>query len=139
MSGFKKFLLRGNVVELAIAVVIGAAFTDIVKTVVRGIITPLIGIFGGIPDFSSWYVTINNSRFLIGEVINAMISFAIIATIVYFLVVMPMMRLIDRFAPGDPVVPKRDCPECLSKIPEAARRCMYCTAEVAPVERAVRA
>jgi large conductance mechanosensitive channel len=139
MSGFKKFLLRGNVVDLAIAVVIGVAFTDIVKVLVRGLIMPLIGVFGGLPDFSGWVVTVNNSQFLVGEVINAAISFVIIATIVYFLIVLPMAKFVERFAPGDPGVPKRDCPECLSKIPEAARRCMFCTAEVAPVERATRA
>jgi large conductance mechanosensitive channel len=103
------------------------------------LITPLIGVFGGIPDFSGWFVTINNSRFLIGEVINAIIGFVIIAAIVYFFIVMPMTKFLERFAPGDPGIPKRDCPECLSKIPEAARRCMFCTAQVAPVERPITA
>jgi large conductance mechanosensitive channel len=135
MSGFRKFLLRGNVVDLAVAVVIGAAFSDIIKVFVRGLVTPLIGVFGGIPDFSSVVFTVNNSRFLIGEVVNAIITFLVIATIVYFFVVMPVARLMERFAPGDPGTPKRDCPECLSKIPEAARRCMFCTAQVTPIER----
>src|SRR5688500_16574476 len=133
MSGFRKFLLRGNVVDLAVAVVIGAAFTSIIQAFVKGFITPLIGMFGGIPDFSTWFVTVNNSRFLIGEFINALISFVIIAFIVYYFVVVPVGRLLERFAPGDPGVPTRECPECLSKIPEAARRCMFCTAEVTPV------
>ncbi len=135
MSGFQKFLLRGNVVELAVAVVIGAAFSDIVKVIVRGLITPLIGVFGGIPDFSGWVVTVRGSNFLVGEVINAVISFVVIAAIVYFFVVVPMTRLIERLAPGDPGKPKRECPECLNMIPEEARRCMYCTAQVAPIER----
>ncbi len=135
MSGFQKFILRGNVVDLAVAVVIGAAFSDIVKVIVRGFITPLIGVFGGIPDFSGWVLTVRGSNFLVGEVINAMISFLVIAAIVYFFVVVPMTKLVERFAPGDPGVPKRECPECLNKIPEPARRCMFCTAEVTPIER----
>src|SRR5918911_908518 len=99
--GFRKFLLRGNVVDLAIAVVIGAAFTSVVQALVKGFITPLIGIFGGIPDFSTWYVTVNNSRFLIGEFINALISFLIIAAIVHFFIVLPMSKFLERFAPGE--------------------------------------
>jgi large conductance mechanosensitive channel len=134
MSGFRKFLLRGNVVDLAVAVVIGAAFTSVIQALVKGFITPLIGIFGGIPDFSTWYVTVNNSRFLIGEFINALISFVIVAAIVYFFVVLPMSKFLERYAPGEPAVPKRECPECLSKIPDGARRCAFCTAEVAPAE-----
>jgi large conductance mechanosensitive channel len=130
MSGFRKFLLRGNVVDLAVAVVIGAAFTSVIQAFVRGFITPLIGVFGGIPDFTAWYFTVNNSRFLIGEFINALIGFLIIAAIVYFFVVVPMSAFLERFAPGEPAVPKRECPECLSKIPEGARRCAFCTAEV---------
>ena len=133
MSGFRKFLLRGNVVDLAVAVVIGAAFTSVIQALVKGFITPLIGIFGGIPDFSAWYVTVNNSRFLIGEFINALISFLIVAAIVYFFVVLPMAKFLERYAPGEPAVPKRECPECLSKIPEGARRCAFCAAEVPPV------
>src|ERR1043166_6815870 len=101
MSGFRKFLLRGNVVDLAIAVVIGAAFSDIVKVFVRGFVTPLIGLFGGGPDFASMVVTVNNIHFLVGELVNAIIGFIIVAAIIYYLVVVPMGRLMDRFAPGD--------------------------------------
>src|SRR3954466_699763 len=90
MGGFKKFILRGNVVDLAVGIVIGAAFTGVVQSLVKGIITPLIGIFGGIPDFSAWYVTVNGSRFLIGEFINTLLSFLILAAVVYFFVVMPV-------------------------------------------------
>ncbi len=133
MSGFRKFLLRGNVVDLAVAVVIGAAFTSVIQAFVRGFITPLIGVFGGIPDFAAWYFTVNNSRFLVGEFINALLSFVIVAAIVYFFVVLPMSKFLERFAPGEPAVPKRECPECLSKIPEGARRCAFCTAEIAPM------
>ena len=135
MSGFRKFLLRGNVVDLAVAVVIGAAFGAVVQAFVKGFITPLIGVFGGIPDFSTWYVTVNNSRFAIGEFINALLAFLVIATVVYFVVVLPVTRLQDRFASEAPTGPRtRECPECLSKIPMAAHRCAFCCAEVAPAE-----
>lgn len=133
MTGFRKFLLRGNVVDLAVGVVIGAAFGGVVAAFVKGLITPLIGAFGGIPDFSEWAVAINGSRFAIGEFINALLSFLIVATVIYFFVVVPMNRLMERFQTDTPTGPKtRDCPECLSKVPEAARRCAFCTAEIAP-------
>jgi large conductance mechanosensitive channel len=133
MGGFKKFLLRGNVVDLAIAVVIGAAFTGIVNAFVKDFITPLIGVFGGVPDFSSVVFTVNNSRFLVGDFINALLSFVIIALIVYYFVVVPVNRLMEMSRSNEPVGPKtRECPECLSKIPVAARRCAFCTATVTP-------
>ena len=128
MEGFKKFLLRGNVVDLAVAVVIGAAFGVVVQSLVKGFITPLIGAFGGVPDFSALSFTVNNSRFLVGEFINALVSFIIIAAVVYFVVVVPVNRLMDLSRlPAPPAVPTRECPECLSKIPAAARRCAFCT------------
>jgi large conductance mechanosensitive channel len=131
VSGFNKFILRGNVVELAVAVIIGAAFTAVVSAFAKGFITPLIGVFGGVPDFSSVGFTINNSRFLIGDFINAVISFLITAAIVYYLVVLPVTKMQERSKTEEPVGPKtRECPECLSKIPVAARRCAFCTAEV---------
>ena len=132
MDGFKKFILRGNVLDLAVAVVIGAAFTAVVTAFVKGFITPLIGVFGGVPDFSSVYFTVNNSRFLVGEFINALLSFLMIAIVIYFLVVLPVNKLNERISPPPPSK-TRDCPECLSKIPMAARRCAFCTAEVQPV------
>lgn len=131
MEGFKKFLLRGNVVDLAVAVVIGAAFGAVVQAFVKGFITPLIGVFGGIPDFSALSFTINNSIFPIGEFINALLSFLLIALIVYFFVVAPVNRLMERAKPAEPPAqPTRECPECLSKVPTAARRCAFCTAEI---------
>ncbi len=131
MSGFKKFLLRGNVVDLAVAVVIGAAFGTVIQAFVKDIITPIIGMFGGIPNFSTWTVTINGSQFLIGDFINAVLAFIIIALIVYFFVVLPLQRLMDRFnPPPPPPETQRDCPYCLSKIPKQASRCPYCTSEV---------
>jgi large conductance mechanosensitive channel len=130
-DGFKKFLLRGNVVDLAVAVVIGAAFKDIVDTMVKGLITPLIGIFGGLPDFSALSFSINNSRFLVGTFINAIVSFVILAAVIYFLVVLPTNRLMERLQAQAPEPQTtRECPECLSKIPIKATRCAFCSAEV---------
>jgi large conductance mechanosensitive channel len=132
MSGFRKFILRGNVVDLAVAVVVGAAFGAVVQALVKDLITPLIGAFGGVPDFSALYFSVNNSRFLIGDFINAILSFLVIAVVVYYFVVMPVSRLMARFTPEPPPpAPTRACPECLSKIPVAARRCAFCTAAVA--------
>ncbi len=132
MSGFKKFLLQGNVVDLAVAVVIGVAFGAVVTALVKDLITPILGAFGGLPDFSAWVFTINGSKFLIGDFINALISFVVIASVVYFLVILPVQRLMDRFKPAPVVAPEtvRECPYCLSKIPKAATRCAFCTAEV---------
>lgn len=133
LDGFKKFMLRGNVVDLAVAVVVGAAFKDIVDTMVRGFITPLLGVFGGVPDFSALSFSINNSRFLVGEFINAVVAFVILAAVIYFIVVVPTNRLMARMAPKEPEPQTtRDCPQCLSKIPLKATRCAFCTAEVAP-------
>jgi large conductance mechanosensitive channel len=128
MSGFKKFILRGNVVDLAVGVVIGAAFAAVVTAFVKGFITPLIGIFGGVPDFSQNVFEINGSQFLWGEFVNALLAFLLIALIVYFLVVVPVNRLMDMAKTETPVEPTtRECPECLSKIPIKARRCAFCT------------
>ena len=130
LGGFKKFILRGNVVDLAVGIVIGAAFTGVVQSLVKGVIMPLIGIFGGIPDFSAWSATINGSRFLIGDFINALLSFLMIAAVVYFLVVKPVNALMARRKTEPPVDENvRECPACLSSIPSAARRCAFCTTE----------
>jgi large conductance mechanosensitive channel len=131
MDGFKKFLMRGNVLDLAVAVVIGAAFTGVINSIVKGLITPLIGVFGGVPDFSAVVFTINNSQFAIGDVINATLAFLITAAVVYFVIVAPVNRLMDMRKSQEPTGPlTRECPECLSKIPLAARRCAFCTAVV---------
>src|SRR5215207_2378662 len=139
LGGFKKFILRGNVVDLAVGIVIGAAFTGVVQSLVKGIITPLIGVFGGIPDFSTWFITVNGSRFMIGEFINALVSFLILALVVYFLVVMPVNTLMDKYRSEPQPAPTKECPECLSKIPELARRCAHCTAQLEPPSEAVAA
>ncbi|GIW07715.1 MAG: large-conductance mechanosensitive channel [Dehalococcoidia bacterium] len=133
IKGFRDFILRGNVVDLAVAVIIGTAFTAIVNSLVADIITPFLGIFGGIPDFSAWSFTVNGSRFAIGSFLNAVISFLVMAAVVYFFIVLPTNRAMERFKPEPPSpAPTRDCPECLSKIPAAARRCAFCSAEVTP-------
>src|SRR5690242_15247638 len=131
MQGFRKFILRGNVVDLAVAVVIGAAFGAVVTALVKDIITPLIGAFGGVPDFSALFFTVNNSKFLIGDFINAVLSFVILAAVVYYLVVLPVGRVMDRFMPAPPPpAATRECPFCLSKIPVKATRCAFCTSEL---------
>ena len=129
---FREFILRGNVVDLAIAVVIGAAFGAVVAAFVADFVTPLIAAIGGKPDFSSLAFTINGSRFTYGAFFNALLSFLIIAAVVYFLIVAPMAKITARFK-REVEVTTRDCPECLSTIPIAATRCMYCTTVVAPV------
>lgn len=134
MGGFRKFLLRGNLVDLAVAVVVGAAFGAVVSALVADLITPLVAALGGQPDFSRLHFTVNGSRFMYGHFVNALLAFVIVAAVVYFLVVMPVQKLMDRFRPeADPSTPKRDCPECLSAIPTQARRCAFCTAEVPPL------
>jgi len=131
VKGFREFLTRGNLVELAVAVVIGLAFTAVVTAVVTDLITPLIAAIGGKPDFNSLTFTINHSTFRYGAFLNALISFLIIAAVVYFLVVKPMAALLARMD-RNKAATERDCPQCLSSIPMAATRCKYCTAEVTP-------
>jgi large conductance mechanosensitive channel len=131
MDGFRKFLLRSNVVDLAVAVVIGAAFGAVVQAFVKDLLTPLIGVFLGVPDFSAWAFTVNGSRFLIGDFVNNVLTFFFVALVVYYFVVVPAQRLMDRFKPDEPApAATRECPECLSKVPSAARRCAFCTAQL---------
>ena len=131
MTGFRKFILRGNVIDLAVGLVVGAAFSGVVQALVKSLITPLIGVFGGIPDFSEWYFTVNGSRFAIGEFINALLSFVILSAVVYFFIVLPVNRLMDRYKPEEAIgLRKRDCPKCLSKVPYLAERCAFCTADI---------
>jgi len=135
LKDFKQFLLRGNVVDLAVAVVIGGAFTGIVTALVKDIITPLIAAIGGKPDFSQFHFTINHSVFTYGDFLNQVISFLIMAAVVFFLVVQPINHLVQlartKNAPeADPTT--RKCPECLAEIPAEAKRCMYCTSRVTP-------
>lgn len=134
LKGFWKFVLRGNVIDLAVAVIIGTAFGAVVNSVVQDVITPLIGAIGGQPDFSA--VTLGPIR--IGNVINNILSFLVVAGVIYFVVVVPMNRIVARFKSSEPVPQQtRTCPECLSEIPLTARRCAFCTVEVSS-ERPVR-
>jgi large conductance mechanosensitive channel len=131
LNDFKAFLLRGNLVDLAVAVVIGTAFAALVKALVSDILTPIIALIFGKPDFSALSFTINSSHFLYGDFINNVITFVSVAAAVYFFVVMPVDTLMERRKKG--AVPEiRDCPECLSEIPVAAKRCKFCTADVGP-------
>ncbi|GAA0367166.1 large conductance mechanosensitive channel protein MscL [Microbispora corallina] len=139
MSGFKKFLLRGNLVELAVAVVVGATFSGLIQALVGDLITPLIGaITGGRqPDFSSYRFTLNGSVFKYGDFVNHLLSFAIVAAVVYWLVVLPMTRVLSMFDSKKEATEKT-CPECLSDIPVDARRCAFCTVELSTVPAADR-
>lgn len=128
LKGFKDFILKGNVIDLAVAVVIGGAFGTLVTALVKDLITPLVGAIGGDPDFSQIYFTINGSKFMIGDFLNALISFLIISAVVYFLIVLPMNKLMATFKKGQaPVSTEKTCPECLSFVPIQAKRCKFCT------------
>lgn len=129
--GFKEFISRGNVVDLAVAVVVGAAFTALVTSLVENLLTPIIAAFIGEPDFSALSFTINGSEFLYGSFLNALIAFLSVAAAVYFFVVVPVNMLNERRT-SDEEATHRDCPECLSEIPVAARRCAHCTTELKP-------
>src|ERR1700693_4922563 len=127
MKGFKAFLLRGNVVELAVAVVIGVAFGAVITAFVKDLVTPLVAALFGKPDFSNLTFTINNSKFLYGDFINAILAFVIIGAVIYFFVVVPYQAMVARSrkeAPADPTTKK--CTECLSESPKDARRCAFC-------------
>ena len=139
LGDFKKFLLRGNVVDLAVGIVIGAAFTGVVQAFVKDIINPLIGLFGGTGDLSAWAVTVGGARLLVGDFLSAVLAFLLVALVVYFLVVVPVGRLMDKYRTEPAPAPTKECPECLSKIPERARRCAHCTAQIAPPSEAVAA
>lgn len=127
LKGFKQFLLRGNVVDLAVAVVIGGAFGAVVTALVKDLLTPLIAAIGGQPDFSALQWTVNGSRFLIGDFINAVVAFVMVAAAIYFFVVAPMNAIELRRRAQTPSAPTtKKCPECLSEIPVDARRCAHC-------------
>lgn len=128
LKGFKQFILRGNVVDMAVGIVVGAAFGGVVTGFVKDLLTPLIAAIAKQPDFSALTFTLNGSKFLYGDFINTLLSFVIIAGAVYFFVVVPINALIARARlepPADPTT--RKCPECLSEIPINARRCSFCT------------
>jgi large conductance mechanosensitive channel len=130
LKEFRQFILRGNLVDLATAVVIGTAFGAVVTAVVRDLITPLIAAIGGKHDFASLKFTINGSAFLYGDFLNALLAFLLVAAVIFFLVIKPVNVLMARYRPEPaPDRETTECPECLSSIPAAARRCAFCTAE----------
>jgi large conductance mechanosensitive channel len=135
VSGFRNFLMRGNLIDLAVAVVVGVAFNAVVQALVSSLITPLIAAMSGghQKSFASLSFILNGSKFTYGVFINAIISFLVIAAVVYYLVVAPATRL-TAIAQRNKAASDRQCPECLSQIPIAAKRCMYCTSQVTPVE-----
>jgi large conductance mechanosensitive channel len=133
MKGFKQFMLRGNVLDLAVAVVMGGAFGAVVTALVKDLITPLIAALVGKPDFSGIQVEVHGSKFPIGDFINALVSFLLIGAAVYFFVVLPVNKLMARMNRGE-VVPDpttKKCPECLSDVPIAAKRCAFCASSLA--------
>jgi large conductance mechanosensitive channel len=133
LNEFKKFILRGNVVDLAVAVVIGAAFGAVVSSLVKNLITPLIAAIGGEPDFSALKFKLNGAEFMYGNFISDLLSFVLIAAIIFFFVVRPLNALFARLNRGEEVDPEpttQHCPECLSEIPIAAARCAYCAVPV---------
>ena len=128
LKGFRAFLLRGNVIDLAVAVVIGAAFGSVVTAFVKDLVTPLIAAAGGKPDFSGLFFTVNGSRFLYGEFLNALLAFLLIAVVIFYFVILPINALVARSRkepPPDPTTKK--CGQCLSEIPVDATRCAFCT------------
>jgi large conductance mechanosensitive channel len=138
LSGFKQFVLRGNVVDMAVGVVVGAAFATVVSSFTKDLLTPLIAAIVGKPDFSAIAFTVHNSRFLLGDFVNAAVAFLLVAAAVYFFVVVPVNMLVARMhknaAPDDPTTKK--CPECLSIIPIEARRCAHCGQPVSTAQAA---
>ena len=134
---FKKFILRGNVVDLAVGVVIGGAFGSVVTALVKDFFTPLIAAIGGKHDFSKLKFTLNGSQFFYGDFLNVLIAFLSIATVIFFLVVQPINKLQSlankNKTPAEPT--DRKCPECLSEIPKAAKRCAFCTTKIEPVTK----
>jgi large conductance mechanosensitive channel len=133
LKGFRQFLMRGNVIDLAVAVVIGGAFGAVVAALVKDLLTPLIAAIVGKPDFSAIAFEVNGSKFPIGDFINAVVSFVLIAAAVYFFVVVPVNAVMARLRRGEtpPDPTTKNCPECLSAVPIAARRCAFCTSVLA--------
>jgi large conductance mechanosensitive channel len=134
MKDFRQFLARGNLIDLAVAVVLGVAFGAVVTSLVEDLITPLIAAVFGKPDFSGLTFTINDSEFRYGEFINALLSFIVIAAVVFFFVIKPINALMDRLRTEPADESTRKCPECISDVPVEASRCAFCTAKIQPVK-----
>jgi large conductance mechanosensitive channel len=134
LTGFRSFIARGNVVDLAVAVVIGVAFGALVASLVADVLTPLIGAVIGDTDFGDLHVTINGSDINYGNFLNALIAFLSVAAAIYFFVVVPLEKL-DELRHGPKEAGTRECPHCISEIPASATRCAFCTSEVPPVQK----
>ncbi len=129
LKGFGTFIARGNVIDLAVAVIVGSAFTAVVNALVKDVLTPLVAAIIGQPDFSRLGFTLGRTHFPIGDFVNALITFLLDALVIYYAVVVPFRTIAARFQPpGEPVLAMKTCPECLSEIAQDARRCKYCTA-----------
>jgi len=125
---FKKFISQGNLINLAVAFIIGAAFENLVSSMVKDLITPIISAIGGQPNFSRYYFTINHSHFFYGAFVNSLLSFLIVALVVFYLIIKPVNRLLKLNKPAP--LTKKDCPKCLSQIPKNATKCAFCTANL---------
>lgn len=133
-KGFSAFVARGNVIDLAVAVVVGGAFTAVINAFVRDLLTPLVAAVAGKPDFARIGFAINGTHFAVGDFLNALLTFALDALVIYYVVVLPLHTLHARFSPPPPgVLAEKTCPECMSAIPQDARRCKFCTAVLRPV------
>ncbi len=131
MKDFKEFLVRGNLVDMAVGIVVGVAFAAVITAFVSDLITPLIAAIGGKHDFSSLTFTVHKSRFLYGSFINALVSFLLVAAVMFWLVIRPVNRLMSMRRTEEPVAETtRECPQCLSQIPIAAHRCAFCTSQL---------
>jgi large conductance mechanosensitive channel len=133
MNGFKNFLFRGNLVDLAVAVVVGAAFSELINNFVKSFVAPLLALFGGRPDFTQLTININGTSFPYGLFLTSLISFLMMAGILYFLIILPMTKLLARLAPETPSA-EQDCPHCCSTVPAAATKCKFCTADLVPTQ-----
>lgn len=134
LKGFRDFMMRGNVVDMGVGIVIGSAFTAVVSGFVKAFLTPLVGVVvGATGDFGSYSFNASGVTFPYGQFLNVLITFVLTAAVLYFCVVLPVAKASAKYLPKKPKAAKRPCPECLTEIPEAASRCSACTAAVAPV------